>query len=99
VLAVGLGIAALVLVGDVKTTWSFSAFTVLLYYAVNNLAALRLPRADRRYAPAWAWGGLASCLFLACWVEPGAWMAGLGLAALGLLWHAASRARRSGGTA
>jgi amino acid transporter len=36
------GIPCLALLGDVKTTWSFSAFTVLIYYAITNLAALRL---------------------------------------------------------
>lgn len=39
-IAVGVAIAVLVLIGNVKTTWSFSAFTVLIYYAVTNLAAL-----------------------------------------------------------
>src|SRR5690606_17400267 len=68
VIVVGLGIAALVLVGNVKTTWSFSAFTVLLYYAITNLAALRLNDEERLY-PRWiAWAGLAACLFLAFWV-------------------------------
>ena len=28
----------LVLFGAVKTTWSFSAFTVLVYYAITNLS-------------------------------------------------------------
>jgi len=82
---VGLGIAGLALLGSVKTTWSFSAFTVLVYYAINNLAALRLPKEDRLYSPLWAWGGLAACVFLAFWVEPAIWMAGLGLIAGGLI--------------
>ncbi|MEQ8961060.1 MAG: APC family permease, partial [Coleofasciculus sp. C2-GNP5-27] len=33
VICIGVAIAALVLIGNVKTTWSFSAFTVLVYYA------------------------------------------------------------------
>lgn len=82
---VGIGIAGLALLGSVKTTWSFSAFTVLVYYAINNLAALRLPKEERIYSPLWAWGGLAACLFLAFWVEPTIWMAGLGLIAGGLI--------------
>lgn len=91
VIVVGLGIAALVLVGNVKTTWSFSAFTVLLYYAITNLAALRLSDEERLY-PRWiAWAGLAACLFLAFWVEVQIWLVGLGLLAVGLLWHAAAR--------
>lgn len=87
IIVVGIAIGALTLLGDVKLTWSFSAFTVLIYYAITNLAALRLPREQRMYSPLFAWGGLASCLFLAFWVEWQVWLAGLGLIALGLVWH------------
>src|SRR5690606_34060936 len=60
VAVIGAVIAALVLVfRDVKTAWQFSAFTVLVYYALTNGCALRLPAEARRYARAWAWGGLA----------------------------------------
>ncbi len=82
--AVGLAIGALALVGSVKTTWSFSAFTVLVYYAINNLAALRLAPNERLYSPLWAWGGLMACVFLAFWVDTPVWMAGVGLIAGGL---------------
>lgn len=80
-------IAGLVWVGDVKTTWSFSAFTVLVYYAITNLAALRLNHEERLYSPVFAWLGLASCLFLAFWVEPRIWMMGLAVVTAGLVWH------------
>jgi APA family basic amino acid/polyamine antiporter len=86
-IATGVVIAGLVLVGDVKATWSFSAFTVLVYYAITNLAALRLPPEHRRY-PRWlAAAGLASCLALAFWVEPRIWIVGLGVIAAGLVWR------------
>src|SRR5690606_1799490 len=52
VLAVACLIAGLVLIGDVRTTWSFSAFSVLVYYALTNLAALRMASRDRLY-PRW----------------------------------------------
>jgi APA family basic amino acid/polyamine antiporter len=94
VLAAAAVVAVLVLIGDVRTTWSFSAFSVLVYYALTNLAALRLPAADRRY-PRWIAGlGLASCAFLAFWVERNVWLLGLALIALGLVWHAVARRRR-----
>ena len=84
VLWTGAVVAAVALVGDVRATWSFSAFTVLLYYAITNLAALRLPAGDRRF-PRWvAWAGLAACGFLAWWVDPVTWVVGLGLVAAGL---------------
>ncbi len=87
VLVVGVAIALLVLLGNVKTTWSFSAFNVLIYYAITNLAALRLPAQQRLY-PQWiAWVGLGSCLFLAFWVESSIWQIGLGLIVAGLIWH------------
>ena len=60
----------------------------------SDLAALRLPAADRRY-PRWIAGlGLASCAFLALWVERNVWLLGLALIALGLVWHAVARRRR-----
>lgn len=95
VAAVGGVIAALVLTGDVRTTWSFSAFTVLFYYALTNLAALRLPEESRRY-PKWvAVAGLVGCLGLAFWVDGEVLLAGLGLLAAGVGWHLV--ARKAGG--
>jgi len=88
VIGVGLLIAGLTLIGDIKTTWSFSAFTVLIYYGITNLAALRLPQENRLYPRAFAWAGLGGCLFLCWWVEPIVWMVGCGLIVLGLVWHA-----------
>jgi basic amino acid/polyamine antiporter, APA family len=91
VVLTGLTIVALVLIGDVRLTWSFSAFTVLIYYAITNAAALRLKAEQRRF-PRWvAFCGLAACLFLAFWVEWRVWLAGLGVIAAGLLWHAIAR--------
>jgi len=95
VVVVGVIIAALVLLGNVKTTWSFSAFTVLIYYALTNLAALRIP-AEARLYPRWiAMVGLLSCLGLAFWVETLIWIVGLVLLVAGLVWHAIARTRVS----
>ncbi len=91
VLLVGGIIAVLVAVGSVETTWSFSAFTVLVYYALTNLAALRLPPEARLY-PRWiSAAGLLCCLGLAFWVEPTIWITGLGLIVVGLVWHGVAR--------
>lgn len=96
VLVVGIAIAGLVLIGDAKTTWSFSAFTALIYYAVTNLAALRLPAHERLY-PKWlAWVGLAACIFLAFWVEQQIWQVGLALIFSGLIWHTAAQRLKNG---
>jgi basic amino acid/polyamine antiporter, APA family len=92
--AIGAFIAALVLLGDIKTTWSFSAFTVLVYYGLTNLSALRLPVEARRF-PRWvAWAGLISCFGLAFFVEWQVWLAGLGLLGLGFIVRAGMTARR-----
>lgn len=83
----GLAIAAVALIGDVRTTWSFSAFTVLLYYGITNLAALRLP-AEHRLFPRWIpMAGLVGCLGLAFWVDVAIWLMGLGLLGLGIAGH------------
>lgn len=81
VVGVGLVILLLVSVGDVRTTWSFSAFTVLAYYGITNLAALHLPPELRLY-PRWVpVMGLAGCALLAFQVEPAFWITGASLLA------------------
>lgn len=93
----GVSVCALVVLRDVRTTWSFSAFTVLVYYALTNLAALRLPRGSRRF-PRWvAVAGLASCLGLAWFVDTAVWLTGLGVAATGMAWHFLARSRLARG--
>lgn len=87
VVVVGGIIGLLVLTGDVRTTWSFSAFTVLIYYAITNVAALRLPREARLY-PRWvSAAGLVACLGLAFWVDRYILAVGLSLIAAGIIWH------------
>jgi basic amino acid/polyamine antiporter, APA family len=86
VVLVGILVGALAAFGSIETAWAFAAFTVLIYYAITNLAALRLPDEQRLY-PKWvAATGLAACLFLAFWVPVPIWGAGLGLILLGLVW-------------
>jgi APA family basic amino acid/polyamine antiporter len=88
VVGVGVAIALVAALGSVKAAWSFSAFTVLVYYGITNLAAIALPRERRLYSVWVAWAGLLSCLGLAFWVEMRIWMVGVGLLGLGLVWHA-----------
>jgi APA family basic amino acid/polyamine antiporter len=93
VLVTALFIAALVCIGRVELTWSFSALTVLIYYGLTNLAALRLPREAQRYPRGFAWAGLIGCVGLAAFIEPVYWLIGGGLIALGLAWHRFARNR------
>jgi len=72
VLVVALVIAGLAATGDVRLTWSFSAVSVLLYYALANLSALRVR--EGRFLPRWvSLAGLVSCLGLAVFVPLPAW--------------------------
>ncbi len=83
-------ISLIVLIGDIRIAWSFSAFAVLIYYSITNLCVLRMDHSERIF-PVWpAWIGLASCLFLAFWVPPHVWGNGLALIAIGLLWQRAA---------
>ncbi len=84
ILLSGLLVALVSLVGDISLAWSFSAMTVLLYYGITNLAALKI---DPRRVTAWA--GLASCLFLSFFVPLQIWLLGVGLVAAGLAWKVA----------
>jgi APA family basic amino acid/polyamine antiporter len=95
VIAVAVLIGGLALIGDVRTTWSFSAFTVLIYYAITNLAALFIPPEGRIF-PKWiSVAGLIGCLSLAAFVEPGVLLVGLAVIVLGVGWHlVAARLRR-----
>jgi basic amino acid/polyamine antiporter, APA family len=91
VLVVGASILLLVLIGNIKIVWSFSAFTVLIYYAITNVAALRLSGEHHLY-PRWiSLAGLMGCLFLVAFIPLSVWFAGTSLVALGaginLLWN------------
>jgi APA family basic amino acid/polyamine antiporter len=87
VVVTGIAIAALAATGNVKTTWSFSAFTVLVYYAVTNAAALQLSDDERLFSRWWARIGLIACLSLAFAVEWRVWLTGTGVLAIGLASH------------
>ena len=90
-LVVACVIGAIVAIGDLKLAWSFSAFTVLIYYAITNASAIRLPKTDRLF-PVWiAWCGLVACAGLAFFVETSVWLIGLGLIALGQVWFEVAR--------
>jgi basic amino acid/polyamine antiporter, APA family len=83
----GVAVAGLTLIGDLRIAWSFSAFSVLLYYAITNVAALRLVSEQRRF-PRWtAWAGLLSCVFLAAWLDPAVVGISLLVIVSGLAWR------------
>jgi basic amino acid/polyamine antiporter, APA family len=77
VLVVVCAVAVLVLVGGIRAAWSFSAVTVLLYYAITNVAALRLNGPRRRGDPVVAAIGLVGCVSLAAFIDVTSWTAAI----------------------
>ena len=93
-LAVGAVVLLLVLVGSVRVAWSFSALTVLLYYGIANLAALRVDDVDRFVPRAVSWTGLAGCLLLVGWLDLGSWRLAAVAFGIGVLWFCGAAALR-----
>ena len=86
VLLSGLIITVLVIIGDIKSTWSLSAFMVLLYYSITNLAALKIPK-NKRLFPKWlAVLGLIGCLLISFYVDSKSFFIGTILIISGVVW-------------
>jgi APA family basic amino acid/polyamine antiporter len=83
VFVAGLIIVLVALVGTLQWVVSAATFTILIYYTITNLAALRMPAEEKQY-PDWIPAlGLASCVVLAASLRPAAIAGGVGLLALG----------------
>jgi basic amino acid/polyamine antiporter, APA family len=80
--------AALVLVavfGTIEVIVATASFTILLYYSIANLSAMRMNPEDRLF-PTWVPVlGLISCLTLAVTLAPSIIASGLALLAAGFL--------------
>ena len=88
-MAVGVVIAAIAAVADVRAVIGFSSFAVLMYYAITNAAALTVPGA-RQAIPVL---GLLGCLALAVSLPMSSAVAGAGVMAVGALIYAVTRSR------
>ena len=86
-LACGLAVIALLLATDVRGAVGISSFLVLWYYAVANLAALRLPASQRRWSPAISMAGLGGCVVLGLSLSGATVGFGSGLLLVGWLAH------------
>ena len=79
--AVGVLVAVLAAVADIREAIGFSSFAVLVYYAIANAAALTLAgRPVGRVVPA---VGLAGCLLLVVFLPASSALTGLAVAAIG----------------
>jgi len=58
---VGVAVAGIVALADVRSAIGFISFAVLVYYAVANAAAWTLGAEDRRWPRELAVGGLLGC--------------------------------------
>ncbi|WP_028649560.1 APC family permease [Nocardiopsis sp. CNT312] len=93
-IAVGAVVVALVLLTDLWGAISFSAFSVLVYYAITNASALRLGPDEDRPPLLVPVAGLVGCVVLACSLPLS--VGAVGLAVLGsgaLLWWLRERHR------
>lgn len=92
--AVGVVVAAVAAVVDVRSAIGFSSFGVLLYYAVANASAWTLTAAPRtRLVPA---VGLVGCVALAFTLPPVSVLAGTAVVLVGMLAYATGGVLRRG---
>jgi basic amino acid/polyamine antiporter, APA family len=92
-LAVGLIVAVLVSLSDLRSAIGFSAFTVLLYYAITNAAALRLEPAERRWPRGLALAGLLGSMLLAFSLPPASVLGGVLVLLIGAALYGGRRLR------
>lgn len=65
ILLSGLVILITIWLGELTFITQTASFTILIYYSIANLAAMRLKKEDR-FLPAWiAWAGLSLCILMA----------------------------------
>ncbi|WP_130290282.1 APC family permease [Pseudonocardia sediminis] len=90
-LLLGAVVVVIVLVADVRGAIGFSAFAVLVYYAVTNAAALTLDGPSRRWLRPLSVLGLLGCLALAFALPVATVLTGAGVLAAGVLGRALVR--------
>jgi APA family basic amino acid/polyamine antiporter len=94
-LAVGVVVAGLVAVVDLRHAIGFSSFCVLTYYAIANASAWTLPPEQRRWPRVLAVAGVVGCMTLAGTLPVASVVTGAAVLAVGaLVW--VSRTSRAG---
>ncbi len=91
--AVGLIVAVIVSVADIRQAIGFSSFLVLAYYAITNVACLTLQARQRRWPRALAVLGLLGCIILAATLPLSAVVGGPAVLVVGALLFAYRRRR------
>lgn len=88
VLVIGLIAAVVAATGTLRGVASAAAFTILIYYGIANLAALRLAREAKLYPYFIAVAGLAMCAVLALSLSIEIILTGCGVLIIGILLRA-----------
>jgi len=94
-IAVGVAVALLVLLTDLRGAIGFSSFGVLTYYAIANAAAFTQRGAERRWPRALNVAGLAGCVALVVTLPVQSVAAGVAMFAVGLVGRWLLRRRAS----
>jgi basic amino acid/polyamine antiporter, APA family len=96
VLLIGAIAAVVAATGTLRGVASAAAFTILLYYAIANVAAMRMPPEAKLYPALVPWVGVVSCLVLAFSLQESVIAAGVGVLAIGFGVRAVVRGRGRG---
>ncbi len=82
----GAGMIAALLLADLALVVAVSTFAMLLYYLIANIAALRLPRENRKYPKGVPIIGALSCVGLIAFLSSASWIIGCIGVLIGGLW-------------
>lgn len=85
ILFTGLLILLLTLTGSFEFIVRAASFTILLYYSITNISALRQPRTDQRYGRVIPLLGLIGCLVMSVSLPLNVILVGVGLLIAGFL--------------
>jgi basic amino acid/polyamine antiporter, APA family len=83
VLLIGAIAAVVAATGTLRGVASAASFTILVYYAIANLAAMRMPREAKLFPDAVPWIGLVGCAVLAASLAIPVILTGVGVLATG----------------
>lgn len=85
VLLIGLVAAVIAATGTLRGVASAASFTILIYYGIANLSALRMPARAKLFPDAVPALGLVACILLALSLAPGVMAVGLAVLAAGFV--------------
>ncbi len=95
VIAAGVIISLLVLIGEIKPILTAASFTILLYYSIANLAALRVARKDRFLPRFVSVIGLVFCLMMSVSLDLPIILSGIGILVSGFIYRFVYRRRKT----